>query len=291
MNTFAIALVVASSFFHAGWNLLARFQRAEHTFLLRMQWLAATTALPAAAVAMLAGSGLPGKVWLCMLGTGVAFGFYILSLARAYGSGEFTVVYPITRGFPIILVGLGDVARGRLPTGWGWLGMALVVVACSLVPLHSLRRVSLRHYLNRNMLWIILTAFCVVAYTLIDKIAAESVRRGPGSAMIYNFGIFAVGVLVLSANLKIFGRPAEDAKTVGWWRPALAGLLTVTSYFLVLWAYQLTERAGYILAFRQVSIIIGVVVALGWLKERGTVHRLIASGLMIAGLILIATLG
>ncbi len=36
MNPFAIVLVLVSTFMHAGWNLLARYQRSEAIFFSRM---------------------------------------------------------------------------------------------------------------------------------------------------------------------------------------------------------------------------------------------------------------
>jgi hypothetical protein len=36
MNPFAVVLVLVSTFMHAGWNLLARYQRSEAIFFNRM---------------------------------------------------------------------------------------------------------------------------------------------------------------------------------------------------------------------------------------------------------------
>jgi len=68
-------------------------------------------------------------------------------------------------------------------------------------------------------------------------------------------------------------------------------LLTYGSYGLILWAYQLAEHAGYVVAFRQFSILIGVVIAIFWFREKGAPLRFTAACIMVGGLILIGAFG
>ena len=293
MNGLAVALVLLSTVFHAAWNLLARSQRSEHTFLLRALWGVLGVGLVPVGIGLLL-RPLPGTAFWCVLISGPFCGIYYLGLARAYSSGDFTVVYPIARALPVLAVGLGDIARGRFPSAGGWIGMMLVAAACTLIPLHSLRQFSARHYVNRNMGWVILAAVGTTGYTLADKFGAEAihaVRAGLVSAMLYSYLFFAVSALTFLMLLRIFGRPQEDSEAVGWKRPLLAGLLTFGSYSLVVWAYQLTSRAGYVVAFRQFSIVIGVVLASVWFSERGAALRIAAACIMVLGLALIGVFG
>jgi drug/metabolite transporter (DMT)-like permease len=78
---------------------------------------------------------LPPLAWLCVVGSGACCGGYYLFLTLGYESGEFTVVYPVARALPVLLVGVADVLRGRWPSAFGWLGMVLVAAGCVLVPL------------------------------------------------------------------------------------------------------------------------------------------------------------
>ncbi|GAH62752.1 unnamed protein product, partial [marine sediment metagenome] len=73
--------------------------------------------------------------------------------------------------------------------------------------------------------------------------------------------------------------------------PLLAAVLNYGAYSLVLWAYQMTARAGYIVALRQFSIVIGVVLAFAIYKERGRGVRLTGSLVTTAGLVVIALWG
>jgi uncharacterized membrane protein len=58
-----------------------------------------------------------------------------------------------------------------------------------------------------------------------------------------------------------------------------------------LWAYQLGRHASYVVAFRQFSIVIGVVIAFVIYKERGVAVRILATVLITAGLILVGLFG
>ena len=112
--------------------------------------------VPAVVSELLTGS-LNATAWICVIGSGSCCGSYFYFLARAYDSSDFTIVYPVARSLPVLLVGLGDVVLGREVTTHGWLGMSLVVAGCVLVPLRSLRDVSLGRYFNRSTLWMLLT--------------------------------------------------------------------------------------------------------------------------------------
>ena len=63
------------------------------------------------------------------------------------------------------------------------------------------------------------------------------------------------------------------------------------SYSLVLRAYQLSDRAGYVVAFRQFSIIVGVALAFLIYKERWTLARFLGVGLICTGLVLVGMFG
>ena len=234
---------------------------------------------------------LTPTAWACLLGSGCCCGAYYLFLARAYVSSDFTVVYPPARALPVILVGIGDAARGREPSGVGWLGMALVVVGCTLAPLRSLRGFSFAAYWNRTNLWLLLTALGTFGYTMLDSLAAETVSRGPATAARYGYFFFLVSAIAYGLLSGATGKARESEQGVGWKGPALAAVCNFGAYWLVLWAYQMTSRAGYVVAFRQFSIVIGVAVAFVVFREEGKGIRLTATAAIAAGLILIGLWG
>jgi len=291
MSSFVIGLVLCSALLHAGWNLLARRQRSEVAFMRRMLIAVAVAGLVPAAVSEMHAQPLPLRAWLCALGSGLCIGVYFYALAHAYAASDFTVVYPVARALPVLLVGLGDVLRGRPLSPAGWLGMVLVVSGCFLAPLRSFRELHLRRYVNRATGWMLVAALGTVGFTLLDKIAAEVVRQGPATAARYGYAIYLVASLAYCGLYRAFRPHAESHPDVGWRAPTLGGVLTLGGYWLVLWAYQLSERAGYILAFRQFSIVLGVAAAFLLYREKGLLPRLTATALLTTGLVVIALRG
>lgn len=276
---------------HAGWNLLARRERAETVFFHRMLLAVAVGGLVPALWAQIAFGGFSSAVWTCLAASTFFNAVYMFGLGRAYGCSDFTVVYPVARALPVLLVGLGDVLRGALLTPAGWGGMVLVVAGCILCPLHSFRELSWRRYVNRAMIFILLTAAGSVGHTLLDKIASDDVTKGPVAAAVYCYWFMALTFVYYTVLLRLFGRGGSSGSKVGWRMPVLGGLFCGGAYALVLWAYQLTPRAGYIVAFRQFSIVIGVVVAFILYRERGKGVRITGALLITAGLVVIGLWG
>jgi drug/metabolite transporter (DMT)-like permease len=290
MTSAAIALVLCSTFMHAGWNLLARGQPSPPRFFLRMLGFTALVGFLPAAVSEAAAASLPPKAWACVLGSGLCCGVYYLFLGRAYQSLDFTVAYPVTRALPVLLVGLGDLLRGREVTPLGWLALLLVALGCSLVPLRSLRDLALRSYLHRTTAWMLLAAAGTAGYTLLDKVASEVVRQGPASAARYGYFFCLTSWAAYALFLRLFGPGKPDPGPARWRIPALGAILQFGAYWLVLWAYQLTPQASYILAFRQFSIVLGVAAGLYLYREKPLPVRLLGTSLLTCGLLLIAFL-
>ena len=130
----------------------------------------------------------------------------------------------------------------------------------------------------------------MVGYTLLDKIAAEVVQQGPATAARYGYFYFTVSLLPYLFLTRTF--KSEKAEPNGDWKLAsIAAVLSFAAYWLVLWAYQLSPYASYIVAFRQFSIVIGAVLAFVIYKEEGVRVRLSGASLIASGLVLIAGWG
>jgi drug/metabolite transporter (DMT)-like permease len=256
-----------------------------------MIWSVVLIGLVPAVVSEIGANSISLTAWACLAGSGVSCGVYFYALARAYGTSDFTIVYPVARALPVVLIGLGDVLRGNPLTPAGWGGIALVVIGCTLCPLHSFVEFSWRRYVNRSIAWMLLTALGTVGYTMFDKVASEAVAQGAGTAARYCYFFFVTTLFVYLPMTALLGRRKDRAPYEGWRTPLLAAVFNFGAYWLVLWAYQMTPRAGYIVAFRQFSIVIGVVLAFLLYKEKGRGVRLTGSALITAGLVVIGLWG
>lgn len=292
LSNAAIALVLISAFIHASWNIMARRGRAETRFIGRMLPFVAIVGFVPGFVGQLLTGSLRGEIWLYVASSGFCCGFYFLSLGRAYESADFTTVYPVARSLPVLLVAFGDALRGSMPTGAGWLGMALVVAGCVIAPARSPREVAPRLYWNRASLWMVLTALGTVGYSLLDKRASELLAPGPLSAAIYCYFFYFftfLGYLPLATAFRRRGGGMRDTSPL--WLPATAGTLSALGYFLVLWSYQLVARASYVVAFRQASLVIAVLMAFALYREERNYMRLGAVLVITFGLVLIKLFG
>ncbi len=73
--------------------------------------------------------------------------------------------------------------------------------------------------------------------------------------------------------------------------PALAAVMGLFTYTLVLWAFQLAPQTSYLLAFRQFSIVVGVAASLVLHREGALRVRVPATAAIVTGLVLVALYG
>ncbi len=286
MPAVALGLVFLSTLLHASWNLLAHSRRNDQTLFLRAALVTGLVGLGPVLWTEWTGSNrFPPVVWLMLAITGIFQGLYFLGLTRGYGSGDFTVVYPVARALPVLILALVDMGRGQMPSTLGWLGIALVTGGCLISPLESLRGIHWRRYANVTGFWILVTAAGGVGYSIVDKLAAEQLAPGAWSAARYGLmeTLFTAGYLWLL--LRLTGGTLQPAPGSSWavrWRwAALAGGFIFAAYWLILWAFQISPYVSYIVALRQFSIVIGVVAATVLFREPAARLR-IAAALVIS---------
>lgn len=291
MTLLPIVLILISTLMHAGWNLIARFERSERVFYQKMLTFTLLVGFIPATISEIQTRSMTPLAWACVVGSGISASIYLYFLARAFESSDFSVVYPVARSLPVVFVAFGDIVRGRFLTELGWVGILLVVAGCILVPLRSLKEISLQRYFNQTSLWMLFAAMGTVGYTLLDKIASEVVQQGADTAARYGYFYFAIQFFPYMFMMHLSGVHKSKPKPASWRLVIPAVTLNFGAYWLVLWAYQLSPFASYILAFRQFSIVIGAVLAFMIYKEEGIKVRLSGALMITAGLIIIALWG
>lgn len=276
---------------HAGWNLLLGSQRTSYT-LLRINLVIIAVGLGPALAAQFLGTRFPTQIWGYLVIAGIFQAFYYLGLAQGYQSGHFTVVYPVARALPILLVAIVDVGRGYAPSPIAWLGMILVSVGCIVIPLQSLGSFKLAYYWNTTMIWIIITALGTVGYTSVDNAAAELIASGAAMAARYGIFEFTFAALFYWLILKGLGQPTGESKGWrGWKAPALGAIGLFGAYWLVLWSYQISLQASYVVALRQFSIVIGVAIGAFLFREPAPRLRISAALTIAVGIACITLAG
>lgn len=288
MAFFLIALVFTSALIHASWNLVVR-SRGANQMLLRIPLLISLLGLGPVLWLEWQGQHFSLFVWWMLLLTSIFQSFYYLGLLRGYEHGDFTMVYPIVRALPVLFIALFDALRGNQPAPVAWLGMVLVSLGCLVIPHTSFRNLRWAVYNNRAMGWVLLAAFGTVGYSAVDKLAAEAMMPGAAAAAQYYIYESALTFLVLWVIVRVQGLPTGlETLRSDWPWSTIAAIGVFTSYWLILWAYQISAQASTIVAMRQLSIVFGAVAGSLLFNEPARHLRITAAAMITLGVLLIA---
>ncbi len=287
MSTELFLLVLTSSVCHAAWNFAAR--RAAGDFVLF--WLAlcasvVTLCLLTGFVVWSDPSIWPPSSKALGVGaiTGVLHGVYYRLLTAAYERGEISLVYPIARGSGVGLTALlaWFLLNEQISTA-GTAGIGLVLVGILVLGAAPLLR---REVPGHGYLLAIGVGVSIAAYSLVDKIGANLVHP-----------IVFMWMMQLGATLPLWfyvrdqsARRLLNLATRRWRFLLLVGPGAVVSYLLILFAYT-AGPVSYIVAAREVSVVIGVFLGVVFLKEQLNLPKLIAVLSITAGLVLIRAAG
>lgn len=266
---------------HAGWNALAKRGGDPVVFLWCVGVVASVVYAPIA-LTVLWQDGLRAVAIPFVGGTVVLHAFYFFTLGRAYGAGEFSLVYPIARGLGVALVPVAALALfdERLsPLGT----VGIVLVAAGIFSLHWRRGAWTRAALHGSGTgWALATGGLIAAYSLVDK---AGVARISPLAYIWLMELGSCALLAPVALAK------QDVMRREWRVNRVtivaAALMSPTAYLLVLFAFQLS-KTGYVVAAREMSIVLSAIIGSVWMKEGALGHRLTGAAVVLAGVVCVA---
>ena len=268
----ATLLSLAAAVLHAGWNLAVKQSTFDRFIALWGQFLAAGTL---AAIVLIVGGGIPvaGYGWAAL--SGAAHIPYCVMLARAYTTGDFSVMYPIARGAGALLAGIGGVAvLGDHIGAVGITGMVIVTAGLGLLAGHT----------NLRQFGIAISVSATIsAYTLFD---AQGIRTT--DTPLYAAATFVAIAIATTSWGVATGRRVEmvaAAKTL-WRRFLVLGAATAITYTLVQMALRLAA-VGYVTCLRESSVVIAAFVGARFLGEGGMRRRVGAALVVLAGLVLL----
>ena len=269
----AIGIVLISGFFHALWNVLAKKSRDKTAFLISIQCLSLLFFLPWAMMLF------KQVVWhwqvvLIFVLSLLMHGLYFLILSRAYSVGHISQIYPIARGSSALVAPFSAVFfLGEHLTIIGWIGVAGIVTGVIL--LGDLRW---RQSINQHVLLAISMGLCIASYIIIDRMALKYT-----SPILVNW-IGTVGnILVLS----FFLRSKQTLKRE--WKKNrslifIGCILAPLSYLLFLQASSMTQVAQ-LAPIREIGTVFGVALGVLFLKEPKAKKRIVASVMVVVGII------
>lgn len=284
MTILSIGLILLSSVFHATWNLLAKRVQGDAAF----SWLYDVLALVIFAPVILVFILLYHPVFsfwtaVFIIGSGVLELAYLLLLQRGYRVGDLSLVYPLARGTgPLLATIVAILVLGEHPTPIALLGTGCIVGGVMLIA-WSPRRLNEKRT-RLAVLYGILTGCCIAGYTLWDKEALDAGQLAP---LILYYGTVLVRVVALTPFAL---RHWQDVRF--YWRvhrlEALGiAVLNPLTYIIVLTTLVFTP-VSYVAPFREVSVLFGTLMGTQLLAEGQTKRRLLAAGIIVAGVIALA---
>jgi drug/metabolite transporter (DMT)-like permease len=279
----ALVLVVCAAGLHASWNALAKRGADQVVFLWLSTVAAAAVVLPLG-LWHLVTAGMPAAAWPFVAATIVLHALYFYALGRAYGAGAYSLVYPVARGLGVALVPVAALALfGERLSPLGTTGIALVVagiVALHLLPAGAAARAAAAGG-GRALLWPVVTGLTIASYSLVDKAGVARLHPVP-YMLLLEAGCALVGLPLLATRLDAVRREMR-----GWRTIVLAAVMSALAYTLVLFAFGLA-KTGYVVAARELSIVLSAVIGSLWLREGRLVARLAGAGVVLAGVACIA---
>lgn len=271
----ATIFALTAAVLHAGWNLIAK--RSVDPFL--ALWGQFAVAGAGSAVVLMFMGGLPIEGWGWAALSGLIHVPYVVGLAWAYRHGDFSLAYPVARGGGALVAAVGGlVLLGDDLHTASIVAIVIVVAGMGLLAVGAP---------PRQIITALLVAVTIGSYTIVDSHAAREY-----GGLSYVFAAFVMFGVALSIAGVAAGRGRELIALSGdtWRRTALAGVMSVITYGLVLLAVR-RAPVGYVAALRESSVLIASVVGWRMLGERSGHVRTLAAGVVVAGLVLLVSAG
>jgi drug/metabolite transporter (DMT)-like permease len=279
----AVLLLVTAAACHSAWNLILKSesQRAE----VSLGAIVVGTVLTAPVLAVHSVREIPLEGWLLIALSGVFETAYVITLTAAYNAGDLSLVYPIARGTPALIIAPLSVALlGERLSSLGVVAIALVVVGILATGQSGGDGdpAATRRSQGRAVGFAILTGLMIAVYSFVNKLGVQQVPVPLYAAM-----VFAADAVLLAIVLRARGLRWPRLPWTRW-KPTLAvGILMMGSYMGVLGAMTRAPLA-YVVAGRELSIVFTTIAGVILLGERITARRIGGASLIFAGLVVIA---
>lgn len=267
----ATLLALAAAVLHAAWNLAVK-QSGDRWIAL---WGQFTIAGGISLIVILIVGGFPAHGWIWAGMSGTIHLPYCYYLARAYDHGDFSLVYPMARGTGALLAAIGGLLL--LNDHLSPLGIvAIFVVAGGLCLLAGRAR--------GPALYAALTVAATIgAYSIID---AKGIRST--DTPMYALASF-VGTGLTNSVFGVVthrGPQMVAAMRLNWRRYTIMGIASAVTYGMVQLAFQ-RAAVGYVTALRESSVVLAAFAGSRMLGEENGRRRMVASGVVLSGLILL----
>ncbi len=287
MSHFAFTLIIISAVMHALWNLLVKRSRHKTVFIWWM--FVASGGLFSLVIPLLEESFRPPDIHtvLMVLLAAVCFVLYHLLNGRAYRGGDLSVVYPLCQTSMIYVPIWGIFLLGERLSFPGVCGILLVLFGTYSIqleclsfaelirPFRNLKSPSVRDALSAGFIY------------SIGSIAEKSGVRNY-SPLYFTYILVLLMLFLMSFNMfRPKYRTMIGAELREHWGLILcSGPIMMASFLTFRYGLNLTQ-VSYAVPVRQVSIVIGVLIGILFLKESCGRIRIFSTLFIMTGVVLI----
>jgi uncharacterized membrane protein len=271
-------IVLMAAMLHALWNFAAKKMAGDLSTMWLGVCLASVLSWPCAL--LIYDGGVPEwPLLFYVCATGLLHTGYFALLARAYATGEISVVYPVARGTGV---------AGTALLAWLWLqdtmslpglvGLSAICIGTALVG-YSVHR-QREHFLA--YVQALLVGALITGYSIVDKQAVSAVHP-----VVYISGMFTVTAGLLAPYMLYYKR-AACAYAVCHRRGyiGLIGIGAIGTYLIILFAFRFGP-VSYIVATREFAVVVGALLGFLLLKEPLTLRKVLGIMAITLGVILV----
>jgi uncharacterized membrane protein len=220
--------------------------------------------------------------------SGFAHFIYWYFLAKSLEKGDLSLIYPIMRSSPAVVLIFSVTILGEDVSALGVAGILLVSIGVYTINMDSLVFSELSRPFraltrNRAIQFAFLTLFSVACYKLVDKLAV--IQMHPVIlAYLYpwiSLSLFTGYIFKIKPSGVLKKEWATHKGSI-----LICGVLSIFGYFLILVAFTI-ERMSYVAGLRQLSIVFAVLLGGHILKEKNKRIRIVSSIIIFIGAYLI----
>jgi drug/metabolite transporter (DMT)-like permease len=263
---------------HAGWNAILKVKLEPFLAMVLINLAASLVTLPFVLI-----TGLPkAEAWPWLIASVLIHVGYYIALTSAYQRADMGQVYPVARGSaPLMTAVVGIFLLGEPVSTLGMAGIALL--GCGIFVMSMKSAADAAHMDRKALLYAGLTAVTICLYTISDGKGA----RVSGDPAAYIVALFIFDGLLFTAIAWWMRGTAGLKPILGFVGPGLAGgAMSAGAYGIAIWAMTVAP-IPLVAAVRETSVLFAAAIAVVILKEPLRMNRIVAAGLILAGLVLI----
>jgi drug/metabolite transporter (DMT)-like permease len=285
MSLYVLLLVLTAAVFHASWNLLAKKTKGKTPFIWLQYIISTVLYCPFLLFQAKRADTIYSQplLWFSLSSAVLHLGYFIV-LQKGYRSSDLSVVYPLARGSAPLFSFIGAILLLDEPMkGGAAIGLLLIVTGVLIITGLSFKKENNLKIMT-GVSYGLLTGLFIALYTFNDAVAVKRYGVSPlvltVATNLFSAALLFPFVLPQKAELQ------REIRMHKWTIIAIA-TLSPAAYILVLEALKYAPLT-VIAPARETSILVGVFMGSRVLNEQDGKRRIIASILILGGIIVLS---